>query len=448
MGRFLPFFVTLALVAPSPALTAGIFGLLSPGALAAISVLSLRRSRQLGPERTGLQRRLEFPVIAAVLLAVSSLADPQADSIQRSVARLVSVAAFYSLAMVYSKSTEEDRRQVRRAVLTGAVIAASLAVVASLRSRGFLGADILPSRNFILPVELPKTTGVPRSFGEQGLILAGGLATRLAVADPARRYLATLVILGGFLVGQSRNMLVVLAAVLFVLFIRRYISALSGVAGVFGILALLSPMVATALVSQDAVREQFVGEGIFERNVDARLSLLDEVSELAHRNPIGLRLFGATRAEWGEISEAAPHNHFVSLFVFDGYGGIFYAAVLYLWPILRTGKRPRALHDPEFVWMIGAMVALSFYEGAFSASLAVALALLHSQDGQSERTKTPDVDRAAPALEETPATVLLTTEPRGSLLVRELYGTSHAGSSAREGRRAVKSRSRDGGLSW
>ena len=174
-------------------------------------------------------------------------------------------------------------------------------------------------------------------------------------------------------------MLVVLAAVLFCVFIRKYVNALSGVAGLIGVLALLSPIVASALVSQSAVREQFVGEGIFERNVDARLSLFDEVTEVADRGWLFPRSFGATRAEWRTISFSAPHNHFVSLLVFDGYAGAFYMVIIYLNPILKFGKRAKALHSAEFVWIVGAMVALSFYEGAFSASLVVALALLHSR---------------------------------------------------------------------
>lgn len=381
-GRLLPYFVTLAVVAPSPALAGGVVGLLSPGALAAISVLSLRRNQHLGSDSNGLQRKLQLPVLATVLLAVSSLSDPAPDSLQRSIARLVTAAAFYSLAMVYSKSSEEDKQRIRRAVFRGAVITALLAISASLLSRGFFGADILPSRSFILPIDLPKTTGVPRSFGEQGLILAGGLATLSTVTKRSTRYLAALTLLSGFMIGQSRNMLVVLAAVVFVTFLRRYVSSLSGVAGLIGILALLSPIVATALVSQNAVREQFVGEGIFERNVDARLSLFDEVEALSARDSIVLKPFGSTRAEWGAISEAAPHNHFVSLLVFDGYAGVFFIVVMYLRPVLKSGKRAQALHDPEFVWIVGAMVALSFYEGAFSASVVVALALLHAQVGQ------------------------------------------------------------------
>lgn len=390
MGRFLPFFVTLTLVAPSPALAAGVVGLLAPGALVAITALSLRRNRSLVRVGASLQQRLQIPVLATLLLAVSSWADPQPDNIQRSIARLITAAAFYSLALAYSKSSDDDRRRLRLAVLNGAVIAASLALIAAIRSRGFFGADILPTRDFILPVNLPKTTGVPRSFGEQGLILAGGLAMRSSVEKSSYRQLATLIVIAGFLVGQSRNMLVVLASVLFVLLIRRFVGSLSGLAGLIGILALLSPIVASALVSQSVVREQFVGEGIFERNVDARLSLLDEVSELTERHPLALRPFGSDRSEWGEIADAAPHNHFVSLIVFDGYAGVFFVTVMYLMPILRSGGRERALHDPEFAWMVGAMVALSFYEGAFSASLVVALAFLHSHGRRNEPREVSD----------------------------------------------------------
>ena len=63
---------------------------------------------------------------------------------------------------------------------------------------------------------------------------------------------------------------------------------------------------------------------------------------------------------------------------------------MYLRPVLKFGKRAGALHDAEFVWIIGAMVALSFYEGAYSAALVVALALLHAQAGESKSIEDTD----------------------------------------------------------
>lgn len=380
-GRLLPFAISLALVAPSPALTSGFVGIVSPASLVVVAVLSSRRGKFLNsPDAGAQQRRLLLPVFASLLLAVSSLADGEADSVERFIARMVAVGAFYSLAMLYFKSTERDKSNILRAVAIGAGTSAILVVAASLRSRGFFGAEILPSRDFILPFGLPKTTGVPRSFGELGLILAGGLATRRTIKRRATRFAYTGLIVSAFLIGQSRNMLVVLAAVVFCLAVRRRVTTLSGAAAVLGLLAMLSPIVASVLVSQSAVREQFVGEGIFERNVDARLSLLDEVSVATERGWITTRAFGANRAEWRSIAGAAPHNHFVSLIVFDGYPGALFIGSIYLFPVLRFGKRANALEQPEFVWIVGSMVALSFYEGAFSASLVVALALFHASN--------------------------------------------------------------------
>ena len=379
-GRWLPIFIILAIVAPSPALTAGsVLGFAAPGALAGIGVLATRRSRFIKSSSARAQQsRLQLPVLAGVLLVISSLADGEADSLQRAIGRSVAVFAFYSLAMLYTKSPD-DRRQILRAVGAGALVSALIVIAASIRSRGFFGAEILPSRDFILPLGLPKTTGVPRSFGELGLILAGGLAAYQYLSTRRARTLGALVILAAFMVGQSRNMLVVLAAVLACLVIRRRVRRLAGLGGLIALVALLSPAVISVLIDQGAVAEQLVGEGIFERNVEARLNLATEVGAAIDQGWIFGRPFGATRAEWRTIASFAPHNHFVSLFVFDGYVGVLYIVAMYVSPVLRLGRRPNALNAPEFIWMAGAIVALSFYEGAFSASLVVALALIHSK---------------------------------------------------------------------
>ena len=154
--------------------------------------------------------------------------------------------------------------------------------------------------------------------------------------------------------------------------------SLSGLGGLIGLAALLSPAVVSLLISQGEVADQFVGEGIFEQNVNARLNLLEEVEVIAERGWLFGRVFGATRAEWNTVASFAPHNHFISLLVFDGYAGLLYIFSLYLNPILKLGNRAKALASPEFIWAAGAVVALSFYEGAFSASLAIALGLLHA----------------------------------------------------------------------
>lgn len=378
-GRWLPLFVVAALVAPSPALTDGAAALAAPGALAAVGYTAGVRGRRIRTAQArSYQRRLQLPVVAGLLLIISSLADPGGDNIQRAIARAVTIFAIYNLALLYAKSPD-DRTKILRSVLTGALITASIVIFASVTSTRFLGTELLPNRDFIFPVGLPKTTGLPRSFGELGLILAAGLATYHLARTRLTRLLALGVIASAFLVGQSRNMLLVLAAVGACLLLKNRVKNLSGIGGILGLVALFSPVVISLLISQGEVADQFVGEGIFARNVDARLNLLEEVEVVADRGWLFGRFFGATRAEWGTIASFAPHNHFISLLVFDGYVGLLYFFSVYISPILRVGRRADALRQPEFLFIAGGVVALSFYEGAFSASLAVALALIHGK---------------------------------------------------------------------
>ena len=210
-------------------------------------------------------------------------------------------------------------------------------------------------------------------------MLAGGMAAYQYLSTRFARLFALSALLAAFLIGQSRNMLLVLATISLCILLGKRIRRLSGIGGLIGLAALLSPVVISLLISQGEVADRFVGEGIFERNVEARLSLLDEVEVVADRGWLFGRFFGATRAEWRTINSSAPHNHFVSLIVFDGYVGLLYIFSIYVNPILRLGRRPNALQSPEFIWAAAAVVALSFYEGAFSASLAIALAVLHAQ---------------------------------------------------------------------
>ena len=123
------------------------------------------------------------------------------------------------------------------------------------------------------------------------------------------------------------------------------------------------------------------------------MNLLEEVQIVADRGWLFERFFGATRDEWRTIASFAPHNHFISLLVFDGYIGLLYIFSVYVSPILRVGRRADALRQPEFIFIAGGVVALSFYEGAFSASLAVALALIH---GKSLAGPETSVDKPEP----------------------------------------------------
>ena len=379
VGSNISILIAVILIAPSPALTAGTPArFVAPLALCLLAFQAMRRASRIKAELDGKgQRLLTLPLFFGALLVVASIAEPVADKWERAAGRAISLMAFYFLALLYTKSTS-DRQRIRSAVVVGATLSALIAITSSVFSLQPFGSDLLPNRSFILPIDLPKTTGMPRSFGEAGLIFAGGLAMAQSWKRGVPKLLANSALVAGFLIGQSRNMLLVLAAVVAIRFIAPRLQQLSRLATIVGIVALMSPVVASALISQATIREQFVGEGIFERNVESRLSLADEIGEVAHRGWLYTRPFGATRVEWQEVASAAPHNHFVSLLVMDGYIGVMYVLVIYLVPVLRVGRARLASSSYEFQWFVAAVVALSFYEGAFSATVTVCLAMFHA----------------------------------------------------------------------
>ena len=381
-GRYIPMIIATALVAPSPALVGGSpLGLLSPLALIVLAFQSQRRFARLGrvfSGRTdGLSLHLVGVVIAGILVAFSSLFEPIPDNISRFIAKMILLVAVFFFALLYSRESEESRAAIGRGIVLGAAAAAAIAIFASVTSTSFFGEPLRPNREFVLPLPLPKTTGLPHSFGEVGVIFGLGIAFLPTVNRRSYRIFSFLVLFGGFMVGQSRNMLTVLAAILVVSFLGRRVTKLRAAAALVGLVALASPIVISATLAQTPfLAESLVGEGVFATNVEARLSLVDQVEDLNATYPVLNRFFGADRPQWVLVNEFSPHNHFVSLGVLDGYAGIAVIFTWFLLPALKAARLNGGLSSPEFQGFVAAVVGLSFYEGSFSAAVAIAIALL------------------------------------------------------------------------
>lgn len=366
----------------------------APAALFLTGLQAMRRSARIAARNGAIaQKSLNPLLIVGALYVLAALAEPGGDNFERAAGRSVALFALYFVALLYGKSPE-DRARIRSAVVVGATIGAAIAIASALFSLQPFGSPLLPNRSFVLPVNLPKTTGLPRSFGEAGVIYAGGLVLSRSWSRGFSRIVTTTTLLGGFAIGQSRNMLVVLATAVALAIIAPRIRRIGRLASAIGLVALFSPVVASALVNQSLVREQFVGDGIFETNVESRLSLADELSQLASRGDLFKGPFGATRENWFEFATAAPHNHFVSLIALDGLVGVLFIIFAFLIPIVRSGRSSQLIRGPEFRWFVSTVVALSFYEAAFSASATVSLALVHgitlARQPTSSETTLPD----------------------------------------------------------
>jgi len=390
--RLVQFAIVCAMVAPSPALASGVASLLSPAALAVAGAAAWLQSRSVAKRSGDLQQLLTPYVMGGLALCASSLFDGGATSGQRAIARLVTVFAVVTISR-FLVVFPHVRPAMRRAIVYGAAVSAAIAIVSSVGRLTPLGSELLPNRDFILPLGLPKTTGLPRSFGEAGLIYAGGLVFTRELKRVPVRFLSRTVIFGGFAVGQSRNMIAVLVAALLLMRLAKLVRV-SWAPRLAGLAALLSPIFVSVVVTSSSVADGLVGQGVFARNVGARLSLLRQVS--LFRESQSLDLLGTDYATWGIVNGASPHNHFVSLVVIDGVIGVFFIIVAYVRAMYYAGRGTEAW-TPEFVWLVSCIVALSFYEGAYSASVALAtgfywaaIALRHdaTPDARQARVRT------------------------------------------------------------
>lgn len=268
---------------------------------------------------------------------------------------------------------------------TGFILLAGIAAIVAVT-----GLDILvPTRApRTLGITFPwfKTTGIPRSFGEQALILAVALAYLLAYwhrMGKRRRVLLTSACIIIVAVGQSRNIYITAAAVIAMWYLavrpRRY--TLVGV-------GILSCGLATFLVQQafpllvdTEIGRSIIGEGILQRNITARFSLVNEAMELVDKNE-WQALIGWSHQDWlttiVNAQDATIHNFFFSSVVFLGLiGSGFTIWAFFVRPLPRCIRlyrlRKGTASTPQTSFLLvaasGTLVSLNFYEGFFSLTL-------------------------------------------------------------------------------
>ncbi|WP_182613789.1 hypothetical protein [Dietzia sp. DQ11-38-2] len=240
-----------------------------------------------------------------------------------------------------------------------------------------------------------KTAGVPRSFGEQGIVVAIVLAFVLVFwssLTKTKRVLALATVLSLQLTGQSRNMLLSMVLVIVAWFLIR-----SGAKVIVAATVLVLSATSTFLMEQvypslaeTDVGSSIVGDGVLETNVTARFRLVDGATQLISNDPIKA-LAGWSHSEWLVVAplglENNIHNHFVALLIYLGVPiGILTIAFFFAVPLYRILKSytrtscASANRNSVFVVVSGCGVlsSLNFYEGFFSISLAIYVGLLWS----------------------------------------------------------------------
>lgn len=360
--------VALMTISPSPALAQGPFRVLLPVVAVALVALLWR-----GPTATGSLSRSELsreawfglPLVGLALAAFVSDQSP----LERGISRLL-IAAIGVATLRACRREPKLRRPILKGVGTGAVLLSGIIGFVSVTGIDLLNAGLRPTRDFLLPLGLPKTSGVPKSFGELALIFGGGLsAVRIAPSARVRR-VGTTVILSGALIAQSRNVLLVMLTVSALLAFRRRLVRHRILLAPLSMLAFVAPAgIAPAMnLLETTGHDIVIGEGIYRDNVRARE---DHVSvgarALSEANMRG-KLLGVSRTDWTVYSASTPHNHYVSLAVFDGLMGMI--AIVFVWMgSVWRGIRWAQSETDLLIWIsaLGVVIGLSFYEGYFSA---------------------------------------------------------------------------------
>lgn len=261
-----------------------------------------------------------------------------------------------------------------------------------------------PGRTLGITFPWHKTAGVPRSFGEQGIIISMTLAYCLVYWGRLGRFLkvalpmASLIL---FAAGQSRNIFLgtfaVLAMWLFIVKPRRLGSArLALVASGAAVLVMQQVL---PYLSNTSFGRDVVGQGIFERNVESRFTLFNGALKMINNSPLR-SILGWSHDDWRNSNllqvDAGVHNFFASSLLFLGLIGGF----LTLWGLfVRPLGHALALFKNESLaesrqlrvkYVLtagtGVLVSLNFYEGFFSLAVALYVAftwqLLLNRDGE------------------------------------------------------------------
>lgn len=328
-------------------------------------------------------------VLAATTFYVARvLVGGEGSEIQFAISRILMI--LYAFAICFISARGGARRVIHYFAVATMILSILVIFV------GVTGTSILekpyPARTLGVTFPWFKTTGVPRSFGEQGIVLSLCLGYYLVYKHDMKKYLRLglgVTCLAIFLMGQSRNMylatLVVILTWHFVVKGRRW-----RVLRVVLLLSALATFVIEVIIpflGSTALGAALIGEGIYERNVEARFSLMDGAMQLVQDSPLQA-LIGWQHADWQAAAvntEAGVHNHFMASLLYLGViGGAASIWALFVAPlkivVVQLETHDLSSADRKFrLWIAtvsaGVLVSLNFYEGFFSLALGMFIGL-------------------------------------------------------------------------
>lgn len=279
-------------------------------------------------------------------------------------------------------------RDVYTSLLVGFTALSILIIVQSLTEQSLFGS-VGAARTFGQTLPFARNTGVPRSYGELGIIATAAWAAWLTGRHKlprAIRIASGILVITATIIAQSRSMwFSFLFVTLCYFLLRKNLRPL--IAQSLLIVALLAPVaieIAIPFLESNAVTASILGERTTRRNVDQRLEAIDVAVEFLLQDP-ARSMLGYGRSAWfAEVEQQVGarlgiHNNYLAHVVFLGViVGSLSLLVLYIVPAWRLSRRLAASPSQLTVFLaaLGAFINLNFYEGWFSPTLAIVLGTL------------------------------------------------------------------------
>jgi hypothetical protein len=274
----------------------------------------------------------------------------------------------------------------------GYILLACVIIFVGVSGIGIFG-EVRPARTYGIKLPFFKTAGVPRSYGEFGVIACAAwsyfLVSKRDLSRPCRWAVAIVIILS-VIISQSRStyMGILLVSISYFALLRR---ATRLMIGICLLVSLLFPLIVSTGMSafqENRLGKALMGEGLYEKNVHGRFATFQKAMNLLLNEP-GRLVFGISHAEWtrvaagledaAEDADVGLHNHFLSNVVFLGPVGGAIALLIFFVPLVALIKyAPFDVVDNQLLFLsfCGMSVCLNFYEGFFSIIVALELCCL------------------------------------------------------------------------
>ncbi len=390
VDRLYLFVVALLPWVPRPTLD-GPTSVLAPMAMVGLGLLYVFWAVQDGPLRRSGRVRTDLLILSLVAFVCAYALQIVVAARTAEMEHLFSRVLFFVGILVtveWLSHRDVTLRQVYGALLVGFVSLSGLIIFQGVTGLG-LFERIGAVGRFGDQFPFFRNSGVPRSFGELGIIASAAWAYLLTHGRhlrPVLRIATVGVVVLAVSITQSRSLWAAFGLVtLGYLLLRTNFRA--GAAQLLAVFALLAPIAvdfAVPLLESNAATAAILGERTARRNVDERLVAIDAAVDLLAEDP-ARSLAGYGRSAWldrVEVVAGEPlgiHNNYLAHMVFLGIvAGGMSILVLYVVPTWRLTTRPARSQSRLLVFLsaVGAFVSLNFYEGWFSPTLSVVLGTL------------------------------------------------------------------------